>query len=93
MFEPLRLLVFYTQILVRDKKTIEKLVCVVVSVLFRDNELRRNPITQDVRSPMSAWPTEITSGVLGMKQSGHTGSARVANDAQERVCRHGLDNL
>jgi hypothetical protein len=26
------------------------------------------------------------SGVLRMKQSEYTGSARVANDAQERVC-------
>ena len=30
----LRLLVFYSQIPVRDKTTIERLVCVVVSVLF-----------------------------------------------------------
>lgn len=35
---------------------------------------------------ISALPTEIMSGVLCMKQSGYTGSARVANDAQERVC-------
>lgn len=81
-------LIFYTQIPVREKTPIERMVCVVVSVLFRDtntNELRRNPIRQDVRTPMqriSAWPTEIMSGVLGMKQSGYTGSARVANDAR-----------
>lgn len=86
-FEPLRLLTFYAQISVRDKTTIEKLVCVVLWFLYRRSCVG---IKQDVHSPISAWPTEIISGVLGMKQSGYTGSARVANDAQ-RVRMHGLD--
>ena len=89
----LRLLIFYTQILVRDKTTVEWQVCVVVSVLFRDtntNELRRNPIRQDVRTPMQHN--------FGMADGDHEwrvghetvgiycrGSARVANDAQGRV--------
>jgi hypothetical protein len=84
----LRLLVFYTQIPVRDKATIERLVCVVVSVFFQDTNTASEFDKTGCAYPMqhiSAWPTEIMSGVLGMKRSGYTGSARVANDAQERV--------
>jgi hypothetical protein len=63
--------------------------CCGFRTFLRHQHQVRNPIGQDVRTPMqhiSAWPTEIMSGMLGMKQSGYTKSARVANDAQERVC-------